>query len=116
MEETCELPRYDESEQHAGPEGDAGDQRGRRMRGGPVGNAGGLIAREALVELRGGEDAAEDKREQCAERGEDGHGDDQGEQAGQEAHQLDQDAAHRFSQGDFYLLPHGRSPSRLLKA
>jgi len=80
----------DEAEDDAGPEGDAADERGGGVAGGPVGDTGRLIAGVALVESGGGEDAAQDERKQRSDGGEDENGDEQGEQAGKEAGQLDE--------------------------
>jgi hypothetical protein len=96
----------DAAEDDAGPEDGAGDEGGGRVIRRPVGDVGGLAAGEALVELGGGEDAAEDKGEQRADQGEDGHGDEQSEQAGEETDQLDEHAVHGISECGCYLLTH----------
>jgi hypothetical protein len=102
----------DEAEDDAGPECSARDQHGGRVAGGPVGDVDSLAAGEALVEFHGGEDAAQDERKQRADGGKDDDGDEQREQAGQEAGELDEHPVHRVSEREYDLLTHGGSPSR----
>ena len=65
------------------------------------------VAGEALVELGGGEDAAQKGGEADADGGEDDDGEQEGDETGEEAGELDEHPVSGLAKREFDLLPHG---------
>ncbi len=95
----------DEAEQDASPEDHTRDEERGAVGGREVGDAGGTVAVQALVEVDLDEDAAEGEREKGADAGHDEHGDEQREDAGKETRQFDERPVHGRAQGVTDLVP-----------
>ena len=72
--------------------------------------SGGGVAGEALVELGGGEDAAQKGGEACSDGRENDDGEEKGEEAGKKAGELDEHSVGGLAEGEIDLLPHELLP------
>jgi hypothetical protein len=90
------------------PEDDTGEQRGGAMGGGPVGDGGRGVAGEPLVELGGGEAAAEKRGEAHADGGHDDERKQKSDESREKARQFEEDLVSGLTKCLFNLLPHER--------
>ncbi len=98
------------TDEDAGPEDEACDEQGGAVGGGPVGDGGGLVACDALVEVGGGEDAAQGAGEESTDGGHDEDGDEERDEPGEEAGEFEQCAVGGLAEREVNLLPHDESP------
>jgi hypothetical protein len=104
------------ADEDAGPEDDAGEELGGAVRGRPIGDRGGGVTGEALVELCGDQRAAQEGGQTGADGRHYDDGEEKGEQAGKKAGEFYEDLLCGLPKGEFDLLPHERVSLRVLLA
>jgi len=104
------------ADEDAGPEDDAGEELGGAVRGRPIGDSGGGVAGEALVELCGDQRAAQKRGQTGADGRENDDGEKKGEQTGKKAGEFYEDLLCGLPKGEFDLLPHKRVSLLVLPA